>query len=165
MIGFVSITPIVSRHNGDELAELGAGGGKGDLNQQHELEVWDAQLMGQLMALCASKLQGQPQLLTGVLQMLTSFIDEGRQSLALEDLASTTNLGMWESQEVALEELYDLPLEKLVPLLAKVVTKMKQKKVQTGNMNGARQLADHARRADGLPKQIVRPIYLGWKLN
>lgn len=42
---FVRITPIVSRHKGIEIAELGAGGGHGDLNQQHELEC-DNQLLG-----------------------------------------------------------------------------------------------------------------------
>lgn len=42
---FVRITPIVSRHQGIEIAEIGAGGGQGDLNQRHELDTGDNKLM------------------------------------------------------------------------------------------------------------------------
>lgn len=151
---FVRITPIVSRHNGVEIAELGAGGGQGDLNQQHELEVSDAELVGQLMALCASKLHGQTQLLSSVLQMLTSVINDRVQSIKLEDFNLTNEYGSATGED-HLHDLEDLPLEKLVPTLAKIVMKQKQKKVQSSGSGSRRPSMDAAKRGDGLPKCIV----------
>ena len=141
------ITPIISRHNGIELAELGAGGGQGDLNQQHELDMRDTAAVGQLMAFCTTKFQGQPQLLASVLQMLSSAIRDQQQSITLDDFSLMT-----ESQaENDGDCLDDLPIEKLVPALAKVVTKMKQKQTQSKD----RPVPQSSTRADGLPKRIV----------
>ena len=145
---FVRITPIISRHNGIEMAELGAGGGQGDLNQQHELEIGDTAVVAQLMALCATKLQGQPQLQSSVLQMLSSAISDHRPSIALDDFSLTATHG---SADAGVDDLDELPIDELVPALAKVVTKMKQKKAQ----NGDRPKVQRAKRADGLLKHIV----------
>ena len=140
------------------MAELGAGGGQGDLNQQHELEVWDAQQVGQLMAMCATKLQGQTQLLSGVLQMLTSVIDGGVQTIALEDFISTARTVLPQAQEDPPADMDDMPLEKIVPLLARVMTKMKQRKAQSGGQSSVPPPVEPAKRADGLPKRIVSPL-------
>ena len=137
------------------MAELGAGGGQGDLNQQCELEVGDPGLVGQLIALCASKLQSQKQLLAGVLELLTSAINDGVPSITLDDCSLISKSEMTESQEDELDELSELPLGKLVPALAKLVTKRKQKKAQTDDHNRTRWPAEPSKRADGLPKQIV----------
>ena len=155
---FVRITPIISRHNGVEMAELGAGGGQSDLHQQHELDVGDAGVVGQLMALCASKIQGQPQLLSSVLQMLTSVINDGVQSITLEDFELTADAGGALPNDNELPDVNELPLEKLVPALTTLVAKVKQKKVQTSSLSNVQPPADPSRRADGLPKQIVSDV-------
>ncbi|KAF2261108.1 hypothetical protein CC78DRAFT_619695 [Lojkania enalia] len=49
----VHIIPIVTRANRTDIAELGAGGGKGDLDQKEELETGDVADLGKLMELCA----------------------------------------------------------------------------------------------------------------
>ncbi|KAK3705078.1 hypothetical protein LTR37_013445 [Vermiconidia calcicola] len=154
---FVRITPIISRHNGMEMAELGAGGGQGDLNQQHDLEVSDTGLVGQLMALCAAKLQGQPQLLSSVLQMLTDTINERTQYIGLDDSNITTNSDKMVGDEDVSTDLDELPLEKLVPALARLVTKAKQKKVQAVDHSKTRLSIESAKRPDGLPKRITFP--------
>ncbi|PGH00789.1 hypothetical protein AJ80_09128 [Polytolypa hystricis UAMH7299] len=54
----VYITPIVTRSaNGHEIPELGAGGGKGDLHQTHELELPDDSTIQQLAELCLKQIQ------------------------------------------------------------------------------------------------------------
>ena len=67
------------------MLELGAGGGHGDLNQQHELEVGDPAVVGDLMSLCSCKLHDQKQTLSAILRMLAEVISEGKQSLSLQD--------------------------------------------------------------------------------
>lgn len=152
---FVRVTPIITRHNGVELQELGAGGGQGDLNQQHELEVSDAGIVGQLMALCASKLQGQPKLLYGVLHMLTSVINDGVKSLNLDEFDIATVGDKQSTDEEALADLDELPLDKLVPVLAKYVTKTKLRGTQTGVNEGRSTAVQFAGGAHGPPKHIV----------
>jgi hypothetical protein len=66
------------------MAERGAGGGKGDLDQQHELEVSDASTLGMLMSLCATKMQDQPERLSSVLQMLASFMRGPVRAITLD---------------------------------------------------------------------------------
>jgi DNA cross-link repair 1C protein len=66
------------------MAELGAGGGKGDMNQQHELEVGDASALGMLMSLCATKMQDQPKLLSNVMEMLASIMRDPVRAIALD---------------------------------------------------------------------------------
>lgn len=48
----VHIKPIVSRHGGEDIQEDGLGGGKGDLDQVHELEVGDADSIRRLLISC-----------------------------------------------------------------------------------------------------------------
>ena len=52
----VWIKPVVSRDNGVDIEEVGAGGGKGDLNQVHELDLADVTDVMQLQALCDAKI-------------------------------------------------------------------------------------------------------------
>ena len=60
----VRILPIVSRlSNGVEVHEMGIGGGKGDLDQTHELEVNDDMTLRSLMQLCAAKVEDRDTLL------------------------------------------------------------------------------------------------------
>ena len=139
------------------MAELGAGGGQFDLNQRHELDVRNSEQVGELMAFCAKNFQGQPEILSSVLQLLTSVIGDGVSSIELDDFTSTAQTRMSQPDEIGYTDLDGMPLEKLVPALAKVVTNMKLKKSQsTGNVERA--TAESAKRADGLPKHIVSPF-------
>ncbi|KAI7246924.1 hypothetical protein KC343_g6713 [Hortaea werneckii] len=153
---FVRITPIISCHKGVEMAELGAGGGQGDLGQHHELEVWDPSLVGQLIALCASKLHGQPQLQESVMQMLTSIIHDRIPSISLDDSNLKEQSIQNENSEEGFANVDDLPLERLVPVLVELITKAKQKgQEQYTSANDISAVS--SARADGLPKRITFP--------
>jgi hypothetical protein len=65
----VHIIPIITRVNGVEIAELGAGGGKGDLDQKEELETGGVADVGKLMELCAAAINDE-QVLAKVLALL-----------------------------------------------------------------------------------------------
>ncbi|KAI7163819.1 hypothetical protein KC324_g12881, partial [Hortaea werneckii] len=153
---FVRITPIISRHRGVEMAELGAGGGQGDLDQHHELEVWDPSLVGQLIALCASKLNGQPELQASVMQMLKGIIDDRIPFISLDDFELKEESIQNEKGEEGFANLDDLPLERLVPALAKLVTKAKRQD-QKGDPFTKDKSSVFSARADGLPKRITFP--------
>ncbi|KAI6880951.1 hypothetical protein KC360_g6890 [Hortaea werneckii] len=153
---FVRITPIISRHRGVEMAELGAGGGQGDLNQHHELEVWDPSLVGQLISLCASKLQDQPQLQASVMQMLTGIIHDRVPSISLDDSCLKEQSIQNETIEEDFANFDDVPLERLVPVLAELVTKAKQGAQKQDPIRNDSSAVPSAR-ADGLPKRITFP--------
>jgi len=138
--------------------ELGAGGGQGDLDQQHELDVADAASVGQLITLCASKMQSQPQLLSGVLKMLTSVINGQVQSISLDN-SGFSNDGMIGGEDDAhLANIDELPLDKLVPALAKIAADANQKQAQNKDPF-MRSQKPSSLRADGLPKQIVSSLH------
>lgn len=141
------------------MAELGAGGGQGDLDQHHELEVWDPSLVGQLIALCASKLNGQPELQSNVMQMLTSIIDDRIHSISLDDSELKDESIQYDNGEEGFSNLDDLPLERLVPALAKLVTKAKRQQEEDDGLVTDRAPVSSAR-ADGLPEQIVSIMQL-----
>jgi hypothetical protein len=65
----VHIIPIVTRANGTEIAELGAGGGKGDLDQKESFETGGTSDLAKLMELCAETIQDE-QALSKVLALL-----------------------------------------------------------------------------------------------
>ncbi|KAI7214101.1 hypothetical protein KC333_g6212 [Hortaea werneckii] len=146
----------LDHYRGVEMAELGAGGGQGDLGQHHELEVWDPSLVGQLIALCASKLHGQPELQASVMQMLTSIIEDRIPSISLDDSELKEESIQNEKGEEGFTNLDDLPLERLVSALAKLVTKAKGQGQKEDRFTKDRSSVFSAR-ADGLPKQITFP--------
>lgn len=55
----VHIIPVVTRVNGTEIDERGAGGGRGDLDQREELETGNTAEIGELMKLCESSIQDE----------------------------------------------------------------------------------------------------------
>ncbi|KAI5358239.1 Putative RNA recognition motif domain, metallo-beta-lactamase, RNA-binding domain superfamily [Septoria linicola] len=150
---FVRITPIISRHNGMEMAELGAGGGHGDLKQRHELDLGDPDTFQKLMSLCADKLRAQPALLSSVVQMLAKAAEPDGAGILLElaDLAIEANShAATQSTVDGGDDIDELPLERLVSLLAKRATKLKS--------GIASVRADAAPRPrSGLPSQITFP--------
>ncbi|UPX13213.1 uncharacterized protein EKO05_0003734 [Ascochyta rabiei] len=76
----VHVVPIITRSNDTEIAELGAGGGKGDLDQKEELETGDVPAVGRLMELCAQSIN-DPDLLSKVLKLLQHALSTGSGSM------------------------------------------------------------------------------------
>ncbi len=80
----VHIIPIITRANGEDIMELGAGGGKGDLDQKEELESGEMSDVGKLMELCAASIN-DGQLLAKVLSLLQqTLVGEGKLDLGVQ---------------------------------------------------------------------------------
>jgi hypothetical protein len=103
----VHIIPIVTRIDGTEIAEIGAGGGKGDLDQKEELDTGDVGDVGKMMELCAKQITDEG-LLSRVLALLQSSLDDRKGKLELG------NAVLKESQDSD----DDLSLQTLVSVLA-----------------------------------------------
>ena len=142
---YVRITPIISRHKGVEVAELGAGGGQGDLDQQYELDLDDSAEVSRIMTFCVSELRSQPDLSSAVLQMLTSACEGRKKKLAL-DPSRVSELYTSLQQLSHIESEQKLPIKALVPLLVKHARQTK------GNST-----VDQTEVDAGLPKQIKFP--------
>ena len=139
------------------MAELGAGGGKGDLDQQHELEIGDAGTLGMLISLCATKLKDQPQVLGDVVEMLASLAKDHVQAISLDPSALHSDIPGVNEEDVA--ELENLPLECLVPALTSIAARMKGLE-GTDELSSRRTLEE--KRATILPKRIVcAPAHIG----
>lgn len=137
------------------MAELGAGGGKGDLDQQHELEIGDTSALGMLMSLCATKMQDQPKRLSSVMEMLTSIMRDPVRAIAL-DFAALHPEQLGEEQE-NIADFEEMPLDSLIPALVSLAAKAgEQGKGETPTIS-ARLEANPTHAATNLPKQIVSP--------
>lgn len=79
----VHLIPIITRLNGTEIDELGAGGGKGDLDQKEELETGDLASVGRLMDLCTKAIPDE-QLLSKVLALLQQTQSDGDNGLSVD---------------------------------------------------------------------------------
>ncbi|KAF9691930.1 hypothetical protein EKO04_010000 [Ascochyta lentis] len=108
----VHIVPIITRSNGTEIAELGAGGGKGDLDQKEELETGDVAGVGRLMELCAQHIN-DPDLLSKVLRLLQHALSTGSGSMDL-------GLQLQRESQVGDE---DLSLQRLITALSSSASK------------------------------------------
>ncbi|KAF2868824.1 beta-lactamase-like protein [Massariosphaeria phaeospora] len=108
----VHIIPIVTRANGLEIAELGVGGGKGDIDQKEELETGDVGDIGHLMELCAKTIEDQ-ELLSKVLALLQKALDESDGKLDL----GTDFQSKWQDSED------ELSLQALVSVLSSHASK------------------------------------------
>lgn len=115
----VHIIPIISRSNGVEIAELGAGGGKGDLDLKEELETGDVAAMGRLMELCAQSIN-EPELLSKVLKLLQYASATGSASV---------DFGLQLQKESQVSE-DDLSLQKFVAALSSRASKKQQDKTE-----------------------------------
>jgi DNA cross-link repair 1C protein len=139
------------------MAERGAGGGKGDLDQQNELEVGDAGTLGMLMSLCATKMQDQPQRLSSVLQMLASFMRDPVRTITLDSAMLHPDATELNQEDMA--ELEQLPIDSLIPALASLAAKAKEQGGEDATSLEPRQDTKTARSL-GLPKRVVRIIFL-----
>jgi hypothetical protein len=108
----VHIIPIITRSNDIEIAELGAGGGKGDLDHKEELETGDVTAMGRLMELCAQSINN-PDLLSKVLKLLQQALNSGSGSM---------DFGLQLQKEGQVSE-DNLSLQKLVTALSSSASK------------------------------------------
>jgi hypothetical protein len=108
----IHIIPIITRSNGVELAELGAGGGKGDLDQKEELETGDVANIGRLMGLCAKTIKDE-ELLSKVLALLQQALAGGDGTL---DLDMRLQKGVEDDRD-------DLSLQSLVSILSSNASK------------------------------------------
>ena len=135
------------------MAELGAGGGKGDLDQQHELEVGDTSALGMLMSLCATKMQDQPKLLSSVVEMLASIMRDPVRAIAL-DFALLHPEQPGEDQENT-TDFEEMPLESLIPALVSLAKKAGEQGSGDTSMVPARLETDREKHNANLPKQIV----------
>ncbi|EDN07067.1 predicted protein [Histoplasma mississippiense (nom. inval.)] len=100
---FVYITPVVSRLNdGSEVPELGAGGGKGDLYQSHELELQDDFTFQQLLNVCSERIQDE-EIHTSIIAALSEAHKSKSKSLSLDAY------GIKEDQEISVQQLDIFP--------------------------------------------------------
>lgn len=135
------------------MAELGAGGGKGDLDQQHELEVGDTSALGMLMSLCATKMQDQPKLLSSVMEMLASIMRDPVRAIAL-DFAALHPEQPGEDQE-NIADFEEMPLESLIPALVSLAAKAGEQGNGDMSTRSARLETDPTNYNTNFPKQIV----------
>ncbi|KAL1988028.1 hypothetical protein VTN96DRAFT_1552 [Rasamsonia emersonii] len=95
----VFITPIVTRTgDGSEVPEIGAGGGKGDLYQSHELELPDESTVQQLEKLCLEQIQDD-KVLSQTKQALVSAFKSKNKTLSLDQY------GLKDDSDISLKEL------------------------------------------------------------
>ena len=111
----VHIIPIVTRANGTEIAEIGAGGGKGDLDQKEELETGNVTDIGKLMEVCSAKIEDK-ELRTKVLAMLQQTLRSGNGKI---------DLGFHMSKE-SQDSDDELTLQGLISVLSHHVTEVEE---------------------------------------
>lgn len=106
----VHIIPIVTRANGTEIAEVGAGGGQGDLDLKEQLETTDAADVSRLMALCSSEI-GDQQLRGKVLSLFRSALDHSNDRIDLGISMQRESQGG--DDDVSLQTLIDILLHRV----------------------------------------------------
>lgn len=112
------INPIITRFQGMEIDETCPGGGAGDLDQIHELELNDIAAVGNLMELCNQKLSGRPELLQKVLAWLAQSVKQGGSNVRVDTMAFFNALY---GNDNANNEIDDVPLDRLVGALESLV--------------------------------------------
>lgn len=107
----VDICPIISRHKGHEMHELGAGGGSGDLDRSHELDLADPAMVRQLIDLLKQSVKDGE-----LLEKIQTLLQRGVQSQEkrLDLFVNDTN-----SDAVLMDEV---SLPKVVEFLRKMAT-------------------------------------------
>jgi hypothetical protein len=103
----VHIVPIITRANGAEIHELGAGGGKGDLDQKEEINTGGAADLSKLIEICAKTIKDE-RLLTKVLAPLQQMLARGDESLDLGTQLQKANISSQDS----------IPLQTLISILS-----------------------------------------------
>ena len=96
---------------------MGAGGGNGDLDQVHELDLSDMSAVGSLFTLCSTRLQDRPEVLQKVNEWLGKTLAEGARNVKIDTASFFDALVDGEAED----ELDDVPLDRLIDALEKLV--------------------------------------------
>lgn len=144
----VIITPIVTRHKGVDYAEMGAGGGQGDLDQIHELELWDIAAVGNLIEYCNQRLQDKPDLQQKVLAWLAKSVKQGGQNVRI-DTAGFFEALYGDNEDA--DAIDNAPLERLINALEVLVA---------GKPKDEIPLARHIVRS---PRRLRVPILIAYR--
>lgn len=108
---------------------MGAGGGHGDLDQVHELELNDLSAIGSLMELCNTRLSDQPELQQKIFTWLGKSVKAGGRNVKIDTTAFFDALHDGDNEGA--DELDDVPLDRLVTALGKLVSEdPKENKIQ-----------------------------------
>ncbi|KAB8748972.1 hypothetical protein FH972_026523 [Carpinus fangiana] len=121
----VDITPIVSRHEGTDIHEFGAGGGKGDLDQNHELDLADPTAVSRLDELLKQSVD-DADVLDGIREMLREGRESERMNLMLDEAET----------EEALDA--DIKLEEAVKILRRLAAGGRLGQDGKGHISGKR---------------------------
>jgi len=141
----VIITPLVTRHKGVEYSEMGAGGGQGDLDQIHELELWDIAAVGSLIEFCNKRLHDKPILQQKVLAWLAKSVKQGGQNVRIDTTGFFEALYGDDKEADALD---DAPLDRLINALEVLLAEKPKediplaRRVVSGLSQGLRDQAD-----------------------
>ncbi|KAF1988519.1 hypothetical protein K402DRAFT_411468 [Aulographum hederae CBS 113979] len=140
----VRIVPIISRlEDGAEIGELGLGGGQGDLDQIHELELNDPEAISKLLSLCTSTVK-DGELLRKMFMMLNDALKGESSRLRLDALKEVDATG-------------DAPLQRLVDSLIAAVGKDDDGKDDISLQRPASTLPHKSRPTLPLPQTITFP--------
>ncbi|KAL1970610.1 hypothetical protein VTN77DRAFT_4254 [Rasamsonia byssochlamydoides] len=133
----VFITPIVTRAgDGSEVPELGAGGGKGDLYQSHELQLPDESTVQQLEKLCLEQIEDS-QVLSQTKEALVSAFKSKNKTLSLDQY------GLKDDSDISLREL------------VAIISSGQKDRTEVSDGNGSAGLRDKGGRE--LPRTIQFP--------
>lgn len=142
----VTITPIISRHAGVEMRELGAGGGQGDLDQIHELDLSDPLAIGYLLKLCSRNIKDPAVLRQITIMLSTSLISEkGRLQLGNPD-EDDENKGTILDNDLDQDAI---PLDKLPAIIAELAI--------THRDGAVEKIKQETTSKSSLPKSITFP--------
>ncbi|QIW97420.1 hypothetical protein AMS68_002938 [Peltaster fructicola] len=140
----VRILPIISRHDGVDIPENGAGGGHGDLDQ---LELDEIIMLQGLIEVCQERLQDRPVVLEHMESWLLSML-AGQDSPLLLDLATVHLRAENPTHPLDGED------DAWIPAIVRVVDE-KRRAIETAKA-GARKKSEDLR-PDGLPRCITFP--------
>ncbi|KAF4302553.1 hypothetical protein GTA08_BOTSDO09897 [Botryosphaeria dothidea] len=115
-------------NDGTEIAEAGIGGGKGDMDQIHELETNDPTAVDQLMQLCASRLN-RSETLSELLRTLRAVKESGQGRIRL---CSSRDMALLLDDAADGLEDEGLPLQRFVEMLARHASDASAAAAQTG---------------------------------
>ena len=140
-----------------EMAELGAGGGQGDLDPQHELEFFDPALFAKLIELCETKLKEQPQLLSKVRNLLLSMVQAGADSLRLDISALDPGTDGLQPNSTDDKLFENLTIESFLPLMDKLLASAAPSADGVAAQDGEQPVTRPPAPSAGLSKQITFP--------
>ena len=111
----VHIIPIVSRHQNEDIEELGAGGGKGDLTQVHALDLSDQNAVAQFRRLCDESIEDKAAK-ASISEMLERILATDQRSVPLEQVREAS----FDPSSIFEEDV--IPLSSAITIISRLVT-------------------------------------------